>query len=198
MSSGIVSNTVIENNVKGVSSTYVKCDCGTELLEFQAYDRDPVHKDDDAGATLTCTGDLAFALRYYGPLSRSDVKYGYNDFYTKGVECIKNLIGLLKEITDERDDRDIDTVFYDETLPYKIEKKYGRGGICVVHYKDDIFTYIRKHKNLEKKRNASWEIVLRKDNLKAFVTNIEQIVKKVESSSCTGWIVASPEQIKEN
>ena len=196
MSNSIVENTIIENNVRDVYSTYVKCDCGTELLEFQARDHDVVYKNDGNATTFTCLEEPTFALRYYGLLSHRDVKYGYNYFYVDGVERIKSLVSLLRKITDEGTDEDIDSNFYDETLPYNIKKKYGRGGICVVHYKDEIFTYIRKYRNLEKKKNVSWEIVLRKDNLKAFTTNMEQIIRRVENNpfvNNAGWITVLPE-----
>lgn len=195
MSSSIVENTITENNVRDVYSTYVKCDCGTELLEFQAHSRNLVCKNDGGNTTFTCLEDPTFELRYYGLLSRRDVKYGYNYFYVDGVERIKSLVSLLRKITDEETNEDIDSNFYDETLPYNVKKKYGRGGICVVHYKDDIFTYIRKYRNLEKKKNVSWEIVLRKDSLKAFTTNMEQIIGRVENNSFVnaGWITVLPE-----
>lgn len=199
----IVRNELVENNVDDVYSTYVKCDCGTEILEFQACNQTLIYDNKINDVTFTTLDDPIFELRYYGLLKRRDVKYGYNNFCFMSEFQLGLFINLLKEIINEENNENIDESFYDDALPFDIEKKYGRGGICVVHEMDDIFTYIQKYKNLEKKKKkkVSWEIVLRKDTLKAFVDNIEKIIEKVESEATknsTGWIVASPEQIKEN
>lgn len=190
-------NTIVESTFGNAYSTYVKCDCGAEILEFQVRESDLMYKSEIEDVTLTTSSDdPEFALHYHGLLSRCDIKYGYNDFYFTDTAQLKAFITLLKKAVDKNVEGDVSGDFYDELLPCRIRKRYGQGGISVTHSKSNLFTCIQKYKNLKKKGKPSWEIVLREGVLKDFISNMEQVTKQAETTfnkKHSSWITVLPE-----
>lgn len=155
-------------------STYVKCQCGEEILEFQQFNRGPDKNNQDV---------LKYSLVYHGLLSRRDLKLGYNDFYFEDVGQVKSFCSNVKRQINEyntfgyTDSR----LLYDYMLPETYVKKYGRG-ILEIHY-DGYSLDLRKWANEKqlnknkKSRKCSWELVLEADVALAFVDNIMKIIE---------------------
>ena len=170
----IINNYIVENSIDSKTiSTYVKCKCGEEILEFKQY-----HDSNEQGSDI-----FTYYLKYHGVLSKKDLKLKYSDFYFNGVEqvkdfccCIENQIAFYDIV-----ENDCLSFYYDSSLPENYIRKYGKG-LLETQYDGSLFN-IRKwagkkyyNKNYKKPQKCSWELILDKDVALAFVNSIRKII----------------------
>lgn len=173
-------NTLIEPHFNDSSSSiYIKCNCGLEILEFNAY-RDEELTYNMEKKDVVPEENVIYSLQYHGILNKKDIKYGYSDFYFVDKNQVRDFVNALSYILNENikfSGNYKAQLFLDYKVPEKYIRKRGGSGLRVDY--DGNFIYIQKYRNirnLNKLKHLSWEVLLNTNVADAFVRELEKML----------------------